>query len=84
MPSSRPGPGATLCGEKGAGIGRYRLRDHPKGSATPEIKRMTRVALQGANDVMTAEGQAVDKAASKRWWAEAAAEDAEAFREGRF
>ncbi len=52
-----------------------RLRD--------EIKRMKLMDLEFANDVMTAEGQAVDKAAPKRWRAEAAAEKAEAFRKGR-
>ena len=84
MPSSRAGAGATLCGEKGAGGGCYRLRDDPKGRAEPEIKRMTLMELEAARNVMTAEGQAVDRAAPKRWWAEAAAENAEAFREGRF
>ena len=38
--------------------------------------------LPFAKDVMTAEGQAVDKAAPKRWWAEAAAKTADAFRNG--
>ena len=44
---------------------------------------MTLMDLAFANDVMTAEGQSVDKAAPKRWWAEATAETAEAFRKGR-
>lgn len=45
---------------------------------------MTLMDLESAKDVITAEGQAVDRVAPKRWWAEAAAENAEAFREGRF
>ena len=44
---------------------------------------MTLMGLAFANDAMTAEGQAVDKTAPKRWRAEAAAEKAEAFRKGR-
>lgn len=44
---------------------------------------MTLMGLEFANDVMAAEGQAVDKAAPKWWPAEAAAEKAEAFRKGR-
>ena len=44
---------------------------------------MKLVELAFANDVMTAEVQAVDKAALKRWRAEVAAEKAEAFRKGR-
>ena len=52
-----------------------RLRD--------EIKRMKLMDLEFANEVLTAEGEAVDKAAPKRWRAEAAAEKAEAFRKGR-
>jgi excinuclease ABC subunit B len=39
--------------------------------------------LEFANDLMTAEGQAVDKSAPKKWRADAAAEKAEAFRKGR-
>ena len=39
--------------------------------------------LEFANDLMTAEGQEVDKSAPKRWRADAAAEKAEAFRKGR-
>jgi excinuclease ABC subunit B len=39
--------------------------------------------LEFANDVMTAEGDAVDTSAPKRWRREAAAEKAEAFRKGR-
>jgi excinuclease ABC subunit B len=52
-----------------------RLRD--------EIKKMKLLDLEFANDVMTAEGQEVDKSAPKRWRADAAAEKAEAFRKGR-
>jgi len=52
-----------------------RLRD--------EIKRMKLMDLEFANEVLTAEGEQVDKAAPKRWRAEAAAEKAEAFRKGR-
>ncbi|HEY1224399.1 MAG TPA: excinuclease ABC subunit UvrB [Brevundimonas sp.] len=52
-----------------------RLRD--------EIKRMKLMDLEFANDVMTAEGAEVDKAAPKKWRAEAAAEKAAAFRKGR-
>jgi excinuclease ABC subunit B len=52
-----------------------RLRD--------EIKRMKLMDLEFANDVMTAEGQEVDKTAPKRWRADAAAEKAETFRKGR-
>ena len=52
-----------------------RLRD--------EIKRMKLMDLEFANEVLTAEGETVDKAAPKRWRAEAAAEKAEAFRKGR-
>ena len=52
-----------------------RLRD--------EIKKMKLLDLEFANDLMTAEGQEVDKAAPKQWRAEAAAEKAEAFRKGR-
>jgi excinuclease ABC subunit B len=39
--------------------------------------------LRVANEVLTGEGETVDKAAPKRWRAEAAAEKAEAFRKGR-
>ncbi|HEV7229025.1 excinuclease ABC subunit UvrB [Brevundimonas sp.] len=52
-----------------------RLRD--------EIKRMKLMDLEFANDVMTAEGEQVDKAAPKKWRQEAAAEMAAAFRKGR-
>jgi len=52
-----------------------RLRD--------EIKRMKLMDLEFANEVLTAEGEQVDKAAPKRWRAEAAEEKAEAFRKGR-
>ncbi|HEX8470095.1 MAG TPA: excinuclease ABC subunit UvrB, partial [Brevundimonas sp.] len=52
-----------------------RLRD--------EIKKMKLLDLEFANDLMTAEGQDVDKSAPKRWRADAAAEKQEAFRKGR-
>ncbi len=52
-----------------------RLRD--------EIKRMKLMDLEFANEVLTGEGEQVDKSAPKRWRAEAAAEKAEAFRKGR-
>ncbi len=52
-----------------------RLRD--------EIKRMKLMDLEFANEVLTAEGEAVDTAAPKRWRAEANAEKAERFRKGR-
>ncbi|WP_426028146.1 excinuclease ABC subunit UvrB [Brevundimonas sp. TWP2-3-4b2] len=52
-----------------------RLRD--------EIKRMKLMDLEFANEVLTAEGETVDKSAPKRWRADAAAEKAEAFRKGR-
>jgi len=52
-----------------------RLRD--------EIKKLKLLDLEFANDVMTAEGDAVDRAAPKKWRQEAAAEKAEAFRKGR-
>jgi excinuclease ABC subunit B len=52
-----------------------RLRD--------EIKRMKLMDLEFANEVLTAEGETVDKTAPKRWRADAAAEKAEAFRKGR-
>ncbi|HVK42309.1 MAG TPA: excinuclease ABC subunit UvrB [Phenylobacterium sp.] len=52
-----------------------RLRD--------EIKRMKLMDLEFANEVLTAEGEQVDKSAPKRWRADAAAEKAEAFRKGR-
>ena len=83
MPSSRSGAGATLCGEKGAGVWALPSARRPEGQAELEIKRMKLMDLEFANDVMTAEGQAVNKAALKRWRAEAAAEKAEAFRKGR-
>jgi excinuclease ABC subunit B len=51
-----------------------RLRD--------EIKRMKLMDLEFANEVLTADGEAVDKAAPKKWRAEAAAERAAAFRKG--
>ena len=44
---------------------------------------MTLMDLGSANDVMTAEGQSIAKAAPKRWRAEGAAEKVEAFRKGR-
>jgi len=44
---------------------------------------MTLMDPEFANDVVTAEGQAVDTVAPKRWQAEAAAEKAEAFRKAR-
>ena len=52
-----------------------RLRD--------EIKRMKLMDLEFANDIMTAEGQAVDREAPKRDRAAARAEKAAAFRKGR-
>ena len=52
-----------------------RLRD--------EIKRMKLMDLEFANEALTAEGEAVDKSAPKKWRAAAAAEKAEAFRKGR-
>jgi len=52
-----------------------RLRD--------EIKRMKLMDLEFANEVLTAPGTAVDKAAPKRVRAELRAEQAEAFRKGR-
>ena len=52
-----------------------RLRD--------EIKRMKLMDLEFANEVLTASGEEVDKAAPKKWRAEAAAEKAERFRKGR-
>jgi excinuclease ABC subunit B len=52
-----------------------RLRD--------EIKRMKLMDLEFANEVLTGEGETVDKSAPKRWRADAAAEKAEAFRKGR-
>jgi excinuclease ABC subunit B len=52
-----------------------RLRD--------EIKRMKLMDLEFANDILTAEGETVDKAAPKKWRQEAAAEKAAAFRKGR-
>ena len=64
-----------------------RLRDDPKGDEGPkgrnQIKRMKLMDLAFANEVLTAEGETVDKAAPKRWRADAAAEKAEAFRTGR-
>ena len=44
---------------------------------------MTLMDLAFANDVVTAEGQSVEKAAPKRWRPEAAAEKAEGFTKGR-
>ncbi|CAL1690814.1 UvrABC system protein B [Brevundimonas subvibrioides] len=52
-----------------------RLRD--------EIKKLKLLDLEFANEIMTGAGEAVDKAAPKKWRAEAAAEKAEAFRKGR-
>jgi excinuclease ABC subunit B len=52
-----------------------RLRD--------EIKKMKLLDLEFANDAMTGAGETVDKAAPKRWRAEANAEKAAAFRKGR-
>jgi len=52
-----------------------RLRD--------EIKRMKLMDLEFANEALTGAGEEVDKAAPKRWRAEAAAEKAERFRKGR-
>jgi len=52
-----------------------RLRD--------EIRKMKRLDLEFANDPMTAEGRDVDRAGPATWRADAAAEKAEAFREGR-
>src|SRR5690606_37618084 len=52
-----------------------RLRD--------EIKKLKLLDLEFANDILTGEGETVDKAAPKKWRAEAAAEKAEAFRKGR-
>jgi excinuclease ABC subunit B len=51
-----------------------RLRD--------EIKRMKLMDLEFANEVLTADGEAVDRSAPKKWRAEAAAEKAAAFRKG--
>jgi len=52
-----------------------RLRD--------EIKRMKLMDLEFANEALTAEGEAVDKSAPKKWRKEAAAEAQERFRKGR-
>ena len=52
-----------------------RLRD--------EIKRMKLLDLEFANEALTGAGEEVDKAAPKRWRAEAKAEKAERFRKGR-
>ncbi|KQS55457.1 excinuclease ABC subunit B [Brevundimonas sp. Leaf363] len=52
-----------------------RLRD--------EIKRMKLMDLEFANEALTAAGDEVDKAAPKRWRADAAAEKAERFRKSR-
>jgi len=52
-----------------------RLRD--------EIKKMKLLDLEFANEALTGAGEEVDRAAPKRWRAEAAAEKAEAFRKGR-
>jgi excinuclease ABC subunit B len=38
--------------------------------------------LEFANEVLTADGEAVDRSAPKKWRAEAAAEKAAAFRKG--
>ena len=53
------------------------------GRIRDEIKKLKLLDLEFANDVMTGEGEAVDKSAPKRWRADAAAEKAEAFRKGR-
>ena len=70
-----------------------RLRDDPEAAQPPEgdggpqgrsqIKRMKLMDLEFANEVLTAEGETVDKSAPKRWRADAAAEKAEAFRKSR-
>ena len=52
-----------------------RLRD--------ELKRLKLLDLEFANEVLTAEGEAVDRSAPKQLRAEAAAEKAERFRKGR-
>ena len=52
-----------------------RLRD--------ELKRLKLLDLEFANEVMTSEGEAVDRAAPKQMRAEARAASAEAFRKGR-
>ncbi len=52
-----------------------RLRD--------ELKRLKMLDLEFANEVMTGEGEAVDKAAPKQMRADARAASAEAFRKGR-
>ena len=44
------------------------------------VKRMKRMDLAVANEVLTGEGEQVDKAAPKRWRVEAAAEKAEGCR----
>jgi len=53
------------------------------GRIRDEIKKLKLLDLEFANDVMTGEGETVDKTAPKRWRADAAAEKAEAFRKGR-
>ena len=58
-------------------------RSRPNARLRDEIKRMKRMDLEFANEVLTAEGEAVDTAAPKRWRAEANAEKAERFRKGR-
>ncbi len=58
-------------------------RSRPNARLRDEIKRMKLMDLEFANEVLTAEGEAVDTAAPKRWRAEANAEKAERFRKGR-
>jgi hypothetical protein len=59
-------------------------RSEAKGGASwRQIKRMKLMDLEFANEVLTAEGEAVDASAPKRWRAEANAEKAERFRKGR-
>ena len=48
-----------------------------------QIKRMKLMDLEFANEALTGAGEEVDKAAPKRWRAEATAEKAERFRKGR-
>lgn|GEM_PF-1926963 len=60
-----------------------KLRDDPKGSAEPEIKKMKLLDLEFANEALTGAVEEVDRSAPKRWRAEAAAEKAERFRKGR-
>lgn len=52
-------------------------------AARNQIKKMKALDLEFANDIMTAEGEQVDKSAPKKWRQEAAAEKAAAFRKGR-